>query len=329
MIEQIFQYLPLEEVFILCNKGLSGRLRCDEYFWNRIAEIHELDVGEIFLEAAGEGYLNVVDSLLEIDDIVNFRQLFWDPYESDGEEEEPGPTALLEAAMHGRLEIVKRLLQVPGIDPNLPAHAWGRGPDGNTALMSAAWKGYPEIVDELLKHPEIQSNINLQNEDGDTALMLASIGGEYSSPEDLYQEIGEFFGGGAVIDILRSGVDSYRELRSKLQDQGLGDSKDGIINELPIREGGDYWREKDFLYTRHLQVVNRLLQVPGIDVNLRNYMGITPLEAAAEEGKRRIVNRLLEDERTEDSRIFLREGPSSPLPSVFNLPHDPSIVELT
>ena len=116
MIEQIFQYLPLEEVFILCNKGLSGRLRCDEYFWNRIAEIHEVDVGEIFLEAAGEGYLNVVDSLLEIDGIVNFRPIFCDLY---GEEEEPGPTALLEAALHGRLGIVERLLQVPGIDLNL------------------------------------------------------------------------------------------------------------------------------------------------------------------------------------------------------------------
>jgi hypothetical protein len=35
-------------------------------------------------------------------------------------------------------------------------------------------------------------------------------------------------------------------------------------------------------------------------------MGTTPLEAAAEEGKRRIMNRLLEDERTDDSRISPR-----------------------
>ncbi len=291
MIEQIFQYLPLEEVFILCNKGLSGRLSCDEYFWYQIAAMHRLSIGEIFLEAAGEGYLNVVDSLLEIDNIVN--------YQREGGEA-AGATALLEAALHGRLEIVERLLQVPGIDLNL-----GRGPDGNTAFMSAAWNGYPEIVDEMLKHPEIQSDINLQNENGDTALMLASIGGEYSSPEDFYQEIEEVFGraGYPITNVLRSGVGSYRALTSKLQDQGWGNSLDEIIDELPIREGGDYWREKDFLYTRHLQVVNRLLQVPGIDVNLRNYMGITPLEAAAEEGKRRIVNRLLEDERTDDSRI--------------------------
>jgi len=41
-----------------------------------------------------------------------------------------------------------------------------------------------------------------------------------------------------------------------------------------------------------------------IDVNLRNYVGNTPLEEAAEEGKRQIVNRLLEDERTDDTALY-------------------------
>ena len=200
------------------------------------------------------------------------------------------------AALNGRLEIVKRLLQVQGIDLNL-----GRGPDDNTAFMSAAWNGYPAIVDEMLKHPEIQYDINLQNANGDTALMLASIGAEYSSPEELYLSFHDVYGekdGGIVADIadiLRSGVNSHRAFMSKFQDKGWGPmgSLEELIADLPIREGGDYWREKDFLYTRHLQVVNRLLQVPGIDVNLRNYVGNTPLDEADQMGHRQIVYRLV------------------------------------
>lgn len=58
-----------------------------------------------------------------------------------------GQTALMLAVSHGRLDMVKMLLDV-GADINL------QDDDGSTALMVAAEHGHVDIARLLLAHPE-------------------------------------------------------------------------------------------------------------------------------------------------------------------------------
>ncbi|CAN8004558.1 unnamed protein product, partial [Ixodes hexagonus] len=79
-----------------------------------------------------------------------------------------GQTALMLAASHGRLEMVKLLLDA-GSEPNVQDN------DGSTALMCAAEHGYIEIVRALLAHPDTE--VCLADNDGSTALTIAMEAG--------------------------------------------------------------------------------------------------------------------------------------------------------
>ncbi|KAJ8938289.1 hypothetical protein NQ318_020348 [Aromia moschata] len=79
-----------------------------------------------------------------------------------------GQTALMLAVSHGRLDMVKMLLEA-GADVNI------QDEDGSTALMCAAEHGHIEIVKHFLSHPECDSSIT--DVDGSTALKIAMEAG--------------------------------------------------------------------------------------------------------------------------------------------------------
>lgn len=56
------------------------------------------------------------------------------------------------AVSHGRLDMVKMLLEA-GADPNI------QDGDGSTALMCAAEHGHLEIVKHIIAHPECDTSI--------------------------------------------------------------------------------------------------------------------------------------------------------------------------
>ena len=72
-----------------------------------------------------------------------------------------GDTALARAAGSGNVEIVRLLLSCPGIAPN-----------ACVPLTRAAWMGHRDCVQALLQRTDI--NVNVINEQGDTALELAA-----------------------------------------------------------------------------------------------------------------------------------------------------------
>lgn len=63
-----------------------------------------------------------------------------------------GQTALMLAVSHGRLDMVKMLLEA-GADINI------QDEDGSTALMCAAEHGHIEIVKHFLSQPDCDSSI--------------------------------------------------------------------------------------------------------------------------------------------------------------------------
>lgn len=113
-IENIFEYLTLEEVLLLCNERILRRLKCDKNFWIYTAQRLNLPIEEILLEAIRRNYIGIIDSLLQIDDIIINYQ----------EQEEPWNPVLLVAAQIGNLEVVNRLLEMSGINVNLRKNEW-------------------------------------------------------------------------------------------------------------------------------------------------------------------------------------------------------------
>ncbi|XP_066248304.1 KN motif and ankyrin repeat domain-containing protein 3 isoform X1 [Euwallacea similis] len=102
-------------------------------------------------EVKSQTHANVVKRLFQLAD-VNIRAA------------QHGQTALMLAVSHGRLDMVKMLLEA-GADINI------QDEDGSTALMCAAEHGHIEIVKHFLSQPDCDSSIT--DVDGSTALKIA------------------------------------------------------------------------------------------------------------------------------------------------------------
>lgn len=106
-------------------------------------------------EVRSQTHANVVRRLFQLAD-VNIRAA------------QHGQTALMLAVSHGRLDMVKMLLEA-GADINI------QDEDGSTALMCAAEHGHIEIVKHFLGQPDCDSSIT--DVDGSTALKIAMEAG--------------------------------------------------------------------------------------------------------------------------------------------------------
>ncbi|XP_044764945.1 KN motif and ankyrin repeat domain-containing protein 2-like isoform X2 [Coccinella septempunctata] len=102
-------------------------------------------------EICSQTHANVVRRLFQMAD-VNQRA------------KQHGQTALMLAVSHGKLDMVKMLLEA-GADINI------QDDDGSTALMCAAEHGHIEIVKHFLSQPDCDSTIT--DVDGSTALKIA------------------------------------------------------------------------------------------------------------------------------------------------------------
>uniref|UniRef100_A8G8P6 Ankyrin n=1 Tax=Serratia proteamaculans (strain 568) TaxID=399741 RepID=A8G8P6_SERP5 len=84
------------------------------------------------------------------------------------ESDDDGYTMLILAVYHDQLPVARYLLE-QGADPNQ------KDKHGRTALMGAAFKGDVEAADILLTDP--RTEVNLQNDQGQTAVMYAALFG--------------------------------------------------------------------------------------------------------------------------------------------------------
>ena len=108
--------------------------------------------------AARRGNKAVVDLLLAREEIqVNLRA---------GQENVRGKSALIWAGEKGHQDIVRSLVDHPGLEVNM------KDEDGYTGLIWAADNGHLEAVREFLKHPDIE--INAVDLEGHSALTWAA-----------------------------------------------------------------------------------------------------------------------------------------------------------
>jgi ankyrin repeat protein len=112
------------------------------------------------------------------------KKLLSDPEVDPNIRDEYGRTALEHAAYHGYVEIVRLLLSYPKINVNIQnkndriiymKNKDGKvelvNENGKTALIIAAINGYVDVIKELLAHKNI--NVNIKDTGGKTALDLA------------------------------------------------------------------------------------------------------------------------------------------------------------
>ncbi|XP_075715130.1 KN motif and ankyrin repeat domain-containing protein 2 [Rhinoderma darwinii] len=113
-----------------------------------------------------------------------------------------GQTALMLAVSHGRLDVVRALLQC-GADVNVQDH------DGSTALMCACEHGHVDIVSLLLAVPTC--DMGLTDNDGSTALSIALEAGQNDIAMLLYAQNSESSTMGAEKNLKTQGTNPSDE----------------------------------------------------------------------------------------------------------------------
>ena len=229
------------------------------------------------MKASFEGYTEIVKSLLS------------KPESSAGQrldiniQSENGRTALMRASWEGYIEIVKLLISRPELDVNLQNEA------GCTALMGASWFGYTKIVKLLLSRSESiytsmsetltrsaspRLDVNLQDRDGDSALIRASYCG--------YAEIVELLLSRPEIDV---------NLQNRYGNSALIEaSRQGCTKVVKL-----LLSRSESIYTSMSETLTRSAS-PRLDVNLQDKDGRTALMWASWKGLTEIVS-LLENHR--------------------------------
>lgn len=231
-------------------------------------------------------------------------------------------TALLYAIENHNRDMVEKLI-AKGVDPNI------KMTDGDSALLSSLDKDFLDITNLLLNYKK--TNIDIQNNEGQTALILAIQQGN----EDLVRKILEKGANPNIVD--NKGNNALRMasdlgdvtifnilLQSKkidLSDKNLFSllisTNNSKIMQILLGKGispqiGSQSALVENLKNNNYQIVDMLLDNSLTDINCKNKQGETPLMFASALGKLSIVRKLLEkgaiindvDEKGNSSLIY-------------------------
>lgn len=263
--------------------------------WRDVPQDWKWKPNDIYLHLVSKGaYVDIcmaalkgdeprVRTLLELDpSLANRSSEYVTYYAGSG-------TPLKNAAMAGRMEIVKLLLE-KGADPNLPEE--GIAPMGH-ALHSAVVYNHIEIVKLLLEHGAhpnvpIESSADtltaaLERDDKPMISLLCSYGAARSL--DLLAYYGDIQTAAAVLKANPSLADDVSALETAAG-QGNEDFVRLILRYQPdlakrIGVGVESRGPQDAIKSREL---TEFLFQRGMNPSFRNWLGITPLHRFAERG---------------------------------------------
>lgn len=163
-----------------------------------------------------------------------------------------GQAPLVAAALRGEADTVYRLLQLPGINPNVTNR------HGDSPLSAAALAGHTAVVEILLGIPEI--NIQITNRYGDSPLSSAALGGHAAVVEALLRAPGidvnavSRSGNTALIEAALTGHTAVVEILLRAP---------GIDVNVVNRDGNTALMEAAL--RGHDAVIEALLKIEGVD----------------------------------------------------------------
>lgn len=192
-------------------------------------------------------------------------------------------TALQLAASRGHSEVVRVLLAHEGVDVNIANIT------GFTALHFAAERGYDDIVEQLFACPGIQ--VNARDDMGSTPLLDAVT-----------------HGNGSTVRLFLNNQDVTVNIRDNSNESALYQAADNArieISALLLAHGGiDVNARSDVLCQTALHtaaghpydstIARQIIAHKETDVNVRDYLGDTPLHEAILARNAETVNALLE-----------------------------------
>ena len=191
-------------------------------------------------------------------------------------------TVLMIAAQEQFVSIVSDLLSREDLNINQ------RDLQGNTALSIAAKSGSSAVVSILLANNNLDLDINSKNENGNTALILAAKSDDSNDIVDQLltrgadSSIKDYEGGGtALMRAVDSGQTSTVEifLNHNVETNCLDDLGRGLLHSAAANENG---------------TIVRLLIDLGLDKNAQDKKGRTPLHDASRHGQPEIAKLLLD-----------------------------------
>ncbi len=226
-----------------------------------------------------------------------------------------GTTPLFIACENGYLNIVERLLAVPGINVNKAMT------DGTTPLYVSCDKGYLNIIERLLAVPRI--DVNKSNKNNATPLFVACVRNQLNivkrllavpgidvnkaitdnttSPlfiacENGYLNIVERLLAVPGINVNKSNKNDATPLFIACQNGNMNIVERLLaVPEIDVNKARKDGATPVFIACQksHLNIVERLLAIPGIDVNKAMTNGATPLHVACQFGHLNVIERLL------------------------------------
>ena len=256
---------------------------------------HTNDEGNnVLMEGAYHGYLWVVEALykkpgmnlnhvnrkresalyfaVKYNHILIVRCLLKTPGIHVNQQSSDSYTPLLWAVSNDSLYIVEQLLNNPTIQINLASRS-GRSP-----LILASMKGYVSIVARLLNAPGIE--VNQVDEDGDSALMNAVIKGHIDVVNLLIRA------DRIDINITNRDRETAMSIAVRNNHRRITEILEALINPS--------FQLFTAIQTQNLDLLNQLINREGIDVNVVNRAGDTPLILAVNMNYIEAVARLLQ-----------------------------------
>lgn len=187
---------------------------------------------------------------------------------------------LVRESAHGHLQIVKEIL-------TKSPHIIDQRCNGKTALQVSCHQGHIEVV-RLLLH--LKANLEIQDQDGDTALHYSCFGNKPEITELLIQKnanINTINNNGCSalhVAVNKQHINCVKNLLKYKCDCNIQDSYgDTALHDIIGKE----------VTKESKQIVDILLQVPSINLSLRNKRGFNTLHHASLKGNAYAIEKLI------------------------------------
>ncbi|CAF9914936.1 hypothetical protein IMSHALPRED_002285 [Imshaugia aleurites] len=278
----------VEEVELLLDKGVDVQAN-DNVGWPpmvRAAENGQLRIVEVLLERGADPLKGTIGDRLPLHfaaeggHLLVVRLLLNQPTVDPNKKDYTGQTALFKAANRGHHEVVELLLQQKGVNPDAVSD------DGFTPLLQTIFEKHQKVVKLLLDRADVNPN-QCDTTYHQTPLWMASTAGDeilgmFLERKDIEVNGRSRYGETPLYQaVQRKRLSAARMLLDAGADPNVPAYENRTALSWAAAEGSE-------------ESIELLLKQPGIDLDVPDKLGQTPLLRAADAGHTKCIRMLLD-----------------------------------